>query len=113
MPPQLHGKPQPLTRIVEPFVERRYQEDDDFRAAAASINSENSPNGRTCFDDRDMAYAVKEDGTKAGIQRIIDAAMGELSTAIKRVMSKRGIGRSQRIMQAKQALMLGSAQPAE
>jgi len=113
LPPQVRGKPQPLTRIVEPFVERRVKTDAHFRAAAASINTENSPNGRVCFDDQNMAAAILEDGEKAGVQRIIDATMGALSTAIKRVMTKRGQGRAQRIAQAKQALMLGSAQPAE
>lgn len=116
LPPQVSGRPQPLTRIVEPFVEKRVKTDADFRAAAASINSENSPNGKVCFDEKDMADAILEDGTRAGVQRIIDATVGALSTAIKRVMTKRGCGRAQRIAEAKQRLAIGpgfSATPAE
>jgi hypothetical protein len=113
LPPKLQGKPQPLTTIVEPFVDRRFKGDEKFRAAAASINAENSPTGRCCFDDRDMAAAIKIDGTDAGIQRIIDASLGLLATAVKRVLSKRGIGRGQRLAEAKQALLLGHTQPAE
>lgn len=113
LPAQLRGKPQPLTRIVEPFVEKRFKDDENFRKAAASLNPENSPNGRVCFDDRDLAAAVKADGIKAGVQRIIDAALGELSTAIMRIMSKRGVGRKQRLAEARSSLLLGSSQPAE
>jgi hypothetical protein len=113
LPPRVRGKPLPLTKIVEPFVEKRIKEDEDFRAAAASVNAENSPNERVCFDDRDMAAAIKEDGRQARIQRIIDVGMGPLSTAVKRVLSLHGLGRAKRIREAKQALLLGSAQPAE
>ena len=112
LPPKLRGKPQPLTQVVEPFVDKRFKTDDAFRARSSSINSEDSPNGRVCFDDHDMALAIKEDGEKAGVQRIIDETIAALSTAIKRVMTKHGVGRSQRIAYAKQALYLGS-QPAE
>jgi hypothetical protein len=111
-PPKVKGKPQPLTQIVEPFVEKRFKDDDGFRACGKSINAENSPNGRVCFDDRDMAAAIKADGMEAGVQRIIDATMAALSTAVKRVMTSRGVGRRQRIAEAKQALLL-SSQPAE
>jgi hypothetical protein len=113
MPAKVRGKPQPLTQIVKPFVDKRFKGDAAFRMAAASINTENSPNGRICFDDRDLAAAIKEDGEKAQVQRIIDASMGLLSTTIKRVLAASGVGRSQRVAKAKEALMLGSAQPAE
>jgi hypothetical protein len=115
MPAKLRGKQQPLSQIIEPFVEKRFKNDHDFRAAAASLNAENSPNGCICFDDRDMAAAIKQDGEKAGVQRIIDASMGLLSTTVKRIMARRGLGRNQRITKAKEALLLGSAsaQPAE
>lgn len=112
LPPKLRGKPQPLTQIVEPFVEKRFKSDDGFRARGMSINAENSPNARVCFDDNDMARAIKDDGEQARVQRIIDATMGALSTAIKRVMTAHNVGRSQRIAAAKHAQLLGS-QPAE
>lgn len=112
MPAKLRGKPLPLSHIVGPFADKRLKNDADWRARAASINPENSPNGRVCFDDRDLAAAIKEDGEKASVQRIIDASMAALSTAIKRYLTGRGIGRRQRIAQAKEAQLLAPS-PAE
>jgi len=112
LPPKLRGKPLPLTQIVEPFVEKRFKDDEGFRALGSSINDQNSPNGRVCFDDKDMAEAIKQDGERAGVQRIIDATVAALSTAIKRVMTTHGVGRRQRFARARDALQLGS-QPAE
>jgi hypothetical protein len=113
LPAQVRGKPLPLSRIVEPYVEARYKDDPEWRAKAGSVNPANSPNGRVCFDDKDMAEAIKADATKNhGSPRIINAVIAELSTAIKRCMSRRGVGRSQRIAEAKSALLL-SGSPAE
>lgn len=112
LPPSL-GKPVPLSRLVEPFCRLLYDTVQQFRDWAASINSESSPNGRTCFDDGDMAKMViakaQEDG---GDSRITGEKPGVVSTAVKRCMSRCGMGRATRIREAKQAL-LGSAQPAE
>jgi hypothetical protein len=95
MPPALHGKPIPLSREVEPHCEALFNEDPEFRAAAASVNAINSPNQRLCFDDRDMAAAVKEHAKEnGGNPRILNAALGILSSAVKRCMTRRGLGRA-------------------
>lgn len=111
--PPSRGKPVPLSRLVEPVVRLLYDTVQLFRDYAASINSESSPNGRTCFDDGDMAKMViakaNEDG---GDPRITDEKPGVVSTAVKRCLSRCGMGRAARIREAKQNL-LGAAQPAE
>jgi hypothetical protein len=114
MPAPVRGKPRPLSQVVEPEVEALYNEDEDFRLTAASVNIENSPNGRVCFDDAEMARKVKASAQKnGGNPRIINAMLGELSTAIKRCMTRRGVGRSQRIQTARNNLLGSSPQPAE
>ena len=113
MPPALRGKPVPLSREVEPHCEALYNEDANFRAAAASVNGINSPNGRLCFDDRDMAAAVKAHAdANGGNPRILNALLGELSSAVKRCMTRRGLGRAMRIREARNNL-LTSGVPAE
>lgn len=113
LPPPVSGKPRPLSQVVEPHVEALYNDDREFRIAAASVNSMNSPNGRVCFDDAEMARKIKADATKnGGNPRIINALLGELSTAVKRCMTKRGVGRMQRLKAARNNL-LSVAQPAE
>ena len=113
MPAPVRGKPRPLSQVVEPYVEALYNNDPEFRTSAASINAENSPNGRVCFDDADMARRVKADAVKDhGNPRIVNALLGELSRAIKYCMTRRGVGRMQRLKAARNNL-LGSAQPAE
>lgn len=112
LPPSL-GKPVPLSRLVEPLVRLLYDTVQQFRDWAASVNSESSPNGRICFDDGDMAKMViakaQEDG---GDPRITNEKPGVVSTAVKRCMTRCGMGRATRIREAKQNL-LGAGQPAE
>jgi hypothetical protein len=117
LPPATKGRPIPLSREVEPHCDALFSEDTDFRAAAASVNSEGSPAGRLCFDDSDMAEMVRAHAKdNGGNPRIINAVRGVLSTAVKRCMTRRGVGRMQRIREAKNRLLTGgapSAQPAE
>jgi len=115
LPAARSGRPIPLSREVEPHVEALYKDDADYRAAAASINKEDSPNGRVCFDDGDMARAVKKHAEQnGGNPRILNAVLGELSTAVKRCMTRRGVGRAMRIREARSNLLSGpSPQPAE
>jgi len=118
LPPATRGREFPLSREVEPHCDALFSESDKYRAAAASVNSEDSPAGRPCFDDSDMAEMVRAHAKdNGGNPRIIDAVRGVLSTAVKRCMTRRGVGRSMRIKEAKSRLLTGggtpSAQPAE
>ena len=112
LPPRKRGKEPPLTVVIAPYVEKRFSTDADWRKSVSSINAENSPNGRTCFDDKDAAVVIKQDGQDDGVRRIIEASVAAMSTAVKRVLTKHGVGRNQRIAEAKQIMRLG-AQPAE
>jgi len=115
LPPRTRGKPIPLSQHVEPHVEALFSDDAEFRAAASSVNTESSPAGRTCFDDSDMAEKVRAHAmTNGGNPHIINAVRGALSTAVKRCMTKRGVGRAMRIRAARNNLLgLHSAAPAE
>lgn len=116
LPPATRGKEIPLSREVEPHCDALFSGNDDYRAAVASINSEDSPAGRLCFDDSDAAEMVRTHAKdNGGNPRIINAVRGVLSTAVKRCMTRRGVGRAMRIKEAKSRLLTGapSAQPAE
>jgi hypothetical protein len=112
LPPSKRKREVPLHHIVDPLVQKRYREDEAFRARVASISPEDSPNGNTDFDDRDLAATIKEDGVKNNVQRVIREKLGTLSTAIKRCLSMHSVSRRQRIAQSRDNL-LGSSQPAE
>jgi hypothetical protein len=106
-PPQQRGKPVPLSQLVEPYVEARYNTDPKWKVLMASVNKTNSPNGSCCFDDKDMADTIRADAVKDhGSPRIANAITAELSRAIKGCLNKRGLGRSKRIAQAKRQLAL-------
>jgi len=113
LPVATGGRPIPLSREVEPHVEALFADNADYRKAAGSVNSENSPAGRLCFDDSDMAEMVRTHAqANGGNPRILTAVRGVLSTAVKRCMTRRGVGRAMRIREARNNL-LGAPQPAE
>src|SRR5262249_767424 len=117
MPPATKGREIPLSREVEPHCDALFSSNDVYRAAAASVNSEDSPAGRLCFDDSAMGGMVREHAKdNGGNPRILNALRGVLSTAVKRCMTRRGVGRAMRIREAKSRLLTDgtpSVQPAE
>jgi hypothetical protein len=112
LPPVTDGKEIPLSQLVEPHVTKLYNNDELFRDRSVSVNGLNSPTGRTCFDDGDNAEAVREDAAKNdGHPRIINALRSELSTAVKRCLSKHGVSRAKWVAKARENLLALASAP--
>ena len=112
MPEPLRG-PTRLTDILFPYVVALFKKDRDFREMVGSLNAENSPSGRLCFDDCRAAEMVQDYVGKNGAHpAVMNALLSRLSTAVKYCMRRVGLSRPQRIETAKKNLLTGNGHAA-
>lgn len=114
MPDHIDLQPGTMSGVdaVTPLLNALYNTDDDAAAELGSFNSHNSPNGAIWCDKTIIAQKVQALASKNGDNPMVsDANLATIARWVSWASRRFGIARSQRIAQAKQAMLNAQSVP--